>query len=109
MKNDQWLSIKKMAKHFGLEDGKDKLIEERCEFEKARFEFEKEPNKHNLEQIIFEAVDEIVVLLRLIMSYTLMVIKDEKKAITFLSAVFKNALNYKIDRTVDWIDSRYYE
>jgi len=108
MTNEQWLLIKKIAKNFGAEDGKDRLIKERQEFDNAVIKFEREQTKENLEQVIFEAVDQMVVLYRLVMSYTIMVI-GEKKAIKYLMPMFKNGINFKIDRTSDFIDNRYYE
>ena len=107
MNNDQQSDLRKIIKHFGFTAQLDKQLEENNEFEEAVAVFLENKDEKSLEDVIFEYVDRNLVSLQLI--YQMAKIADIKHLIEYVDTTIENATSYKIKRTLDRIDSRYYE
>ncbi len=106
MTNDNKNDIRKIFKHFGFNGQYDKMIEEFEEYKEAIMIYLSDPTEKHLQNIIDEKVD-LETMINQLMYGTIGIKSDMKPA--NIDVIEENSTNWKITRTLDRIDSRYYE
>lgn len=106
MNNDQKSDIRKVFKHFGFTNQYEKMIEEFEEYKQAINNYLSDPTEENLNNIIFEASD-LSIMVEQMMYGTINIKSDMKPA--NIDVIRQNSDNYKIKRTLERIENRYYE
>jgi len=106
MDNEQREQCRKIFKQFGFSDQYAKMIEEFEEYKEAINIYLSDPTEENLNNVIFEKSDLEIMITQLM--YGTINIKSDMKAAN-IDVINNNATNYKIKRTLERIESRYYK
>lgn len=106
MTNEQKTECRKIFRHFGFNDQFDKMIEEFEEYKNAINIFLSDPTEEHMNDLIFEKADLEIMVNQLL--YGTIAIKSELSP-QHIDKINNNAVKYKIKRTLDRIESRYYE
>ena len=109
MTNEQKNEVRKILKHFGYADQLVKDTEEVYEYMQAKISFSEHDSQENLDNLIYEYVDKMITGLQVLYGSAVMVGMTNKEGVQYVDTVIENATNYKLKRTLERIDSRYYE
>jgi len=106
MTDDQKKDIRKIFKHFGFTGQFAKMIEEFEEYKEAINIYLSDPTEENLDNLIFEKAD-LEIMINQLMYGTI----NMKNDITTqnIDSINNRARKWKIKRTLERIDERYYE
>lgn len=106
MTNEQKTECRKIFKHFGFNNQFDKMIEEFEEYKNAINIYLSDPTEEHMNDLIFEKAD-LEIMINQLMYGTINIKSDMKPQ--NIDAINNNAVKYKIKRTLDRIESRYYK